>query len=394
METLSHKAEAAGAVIRMVRLLENKTGLKLQVLRSDRGGEYLNSQLKGFCAHNGIKPDWTAPYSSQQNGQAERFNRTLEEMARTQLISSGLPHQFWPYAVLISAYQRNRAPQRGTEGNKSPWELSGFGGPTDVNDLHVFGEDVFVLIPKEQRRSKLGPTSQPGRFLGYDPNSKAFKILVENQRVITNRDVTFKKGGSSVVGAATEEVAATAEDGGDDATTEEVAEIPPAEPRRSTRERRTVDRLTMSAVEINHIPEPRSFKEAEASAEALQWAAAREEEMSSIYDQGVLMPVSSLLPYGRKPLPTKFVYKVKTLADGTVERFKARLVVLGHYQKYGAVYTEVYAPTGRFTTLRALLAISAVKGLVLKQLDVKTAFLNAPLEEDIYRLRYRTVVGV
>jgi hypothetical protein len=89
-------------------------------------------------------------------------------------------------------------------------------------------------------------------------------------------------------------------------------------------------------------------------------------------------------PLEVKPVPIKWVYKIGRNADGSVERFKTRLVAKGFLQKQGVDFEEVYAPVSKQTTVRALLAVCAEKDLELEQLDVKTAFFNGHLEEEIY----------
>jgi hypothetical protein len=131
-----------------------------------------------------------------------------------------------------------------------------------------------------------------------------------------------------------------------------------------------------------YAPDPMTYEEALAGADADLWRKAMDEEMTSLLENGTWE--LGKLPEGAKALPMKWVYKIKRDAQENVERYKARLVAKGYLQREGIDFEEVYAPMSKHTTLRALLAVVAERDLVLHQLNVKTAFLNGELEEEIY----------
>ena len=128
--------------------------------------------------------------------------------------------------------------------------------------------------------------------------------------------------------------------------------------------------------------EPTTLQEAMASEEAEQWKQAMDEEIASLLENGTW--TLEELPPGMQAIPVKWTYKLKTGANGAVERFKARLVAKGYRQREGIDFDEGFAPVSKYATLRTLLAVVASDDLELHQLDIKTAFLNGMIEEEIY----------
>ncbi|GJS93947.1 zinc finger, CCHC-type containing protein [Tanacetum coccineum] len=128
--------------------------------------------------------------------------------------------------------------------------------------------------------------------------------------------------------------------------------------------------------------DPRTYNEAMQSRDAAFWKEAIDDEIGSIMENNTW--VLSDLPPGCKPLGCKWIFKRKMKVDGTIDKFKARLVIQGFRQKEGIDYFDTYAPVARITTIRLLLALAAIHNLVIHQMDVKTTFLNGDLDEEVY----------
>ena len=139
---------------------------------------------------------------------------------------------------------------------------------------------------------------------------------------------------------------------------------------------------TESASETYDDDEPSSYTEAMSRPDAAQWRAAIDSELDSLKRTGTwtLTPPAA----GRQAIGSRWVLKIKRKADGTVDKYKARLVAQGYAQKAGIDYDETFAPVAKFTSIRMLLALAAHHDFEIHQMDVKTAFLNGDLDVDIY----------
>ena len=132
----------------------------------------------------------------------------------------------------------------------------------------------------------------------------------------------------------------------------------------------------------SEIDEPNNVKEALQGPNSDKWMNAMQDELNSMYANKVWDLID--LPPGRKAIGNKWVLKVKTNADGSIERYKARLVAKGFTQEEGVDYKDTFSPVVKFNSIRLILAIVANLDLELHQMDVKTAFLNGDLSEEIY----------
>ncbi len=133
---------------------------------------------------------------------------------------------------------------------------------------------------------------------------------------------------------------------------------------------------------ITFSKKPQTMEEALNGKDAKKWEIAMQEKYDSLVvnNTWTLVP----LPKGRKPISCKWVFKIKHGVDGKVERYKARLVARGFTQTFGVDYNETFAPIAMFVLIHYILALTSIENMKIHQMDVKTAFLNGDLEEEIY----------
>ena len=146
-------------------MVEKETGMPIKPVRFDRGGEFISSELMKYCEEQGIRGFLTAPYSPQQNGVAERKNRTILDMVRTMLKSKNVPKELWAEAVQCAIYVQNRCPH--VKLNEKTLQEVWSGRKPSVSHLKVFGSIAYGHVPTQQR-TKLEDRSKKYVFIGYD----------------------------------------------------------------------------------------------------------------------------------------------------------------------------------------------------------------------------------
>lgn len=374
---MKHKSEVFEKFKEWKATVEKSTGIQIKTFRTDNGGEYTSKEFEDYLKKEGIHHELTIPKTPQQNGVAERMNRTLVESVRSMLADSKLPKRFWAEALATATYLRNRCPTTAVKG-KTPFEVL-TGKKPNVENLRIFGCDAYAHVPKDERK-KLDSKTKKSVFLGYGDGIKGYRLYDnDKKRVFYSRNVTFN------------EICGELKDDRDIDEPKVEIELQPREENtdnqiqeeqeRQVRERRPPDRYG-EWVYITQEEDPNTFSKAIKGHDADKWMQAMEAELDSLHKNEVWELTE--LPPNRKVVGSKWVYKKKQDADGNVERYKARLVAQGYNQRYGEDYDETTSPVVRFESIRTLIGLAVKKELHLHQLDVGTAFLNGELKETIY----------
>ena len=399
----------------------------IQRLRSDNGGEFVSNQFADTLIANSIKHEKSAPYSPHQNGTVERGWRTMFDMARCLLVESKLPRKFWTYAVMTAVYIRNRCFHQRTK--QTPYFLL-TGKKPNLSNMHIFGT---VCYPYNVKKSKLDDRSVIGVFLGYDKDSPAYIVYYPNSgKVLTHRVVTFTdniapvRRGDEVVennlwihdddddfpGFVPAQRDTTGEgavvniddvEAVQEAATNDV--VPPVVvPERRTnpvRNRQPPPHLNDYVLGDDNVDVadyvqdfenitfcfrasvvvPKTYKQAMSSNESSRWKEAMDDEIKSLHKNNTYSLVQ--IPKNKQIVGGRWVYSVKVEPSGR-ERYKARYVAQGFKQVHGSDYFETFAPTPKMSSVRMIMQMAVELDLLVHQLDVKTAYLHAPLDCEIY----------
>lgn len=413
---MRHKGDVYDRFREFERLIHNKFGRTMSTLRTDNGTEYRNAKMKEYLKKRGITLETTAPHTPEQNGRAERDNRTIVESARTMLHAKQLPAYLWAEATATAVYTLNRTGQSHSGGSQTPYELW-TGRKPNLGHMRVFGSDAYAYVSK-LKTTKFEARAKKLILVGYDNESTNYRLYDPvTKKVSVCRHVSFNEKSSGTGSAVlmsemqvsvplssgneepeavydenvAEAGAESEEDGAADENDElentHEGEVPErAEPKLGATPRVLRDRAMLRVpqrfeVNLAECNTPSTYEEAVSCPEAAQWIEAIEDELKAHRENGTWEFVPR--EPGRKLIDSKWVFKVLRDSEGSVLRFKARLCARGFLQRQGVDYSETFSPVVRYDSIRVLLAIITEENLEVVQFDVRTAFLHGDLEEDI-----------
>lgn len=383
---------------------EAMTGKKIKILRTDGGGEYINEAFQDYLKENGIQHQRSIRYTPQQNGVAERINRTLEEKTRSMLHSAKLPYRLWAEIWETACYLHNRSPVKALQKeNKTPQEAF-YGQKPNISNLRAIGSLAFVHIPNELR-SKLEPKTRKLTLVGYAINSKGYRIWDQDtDKIIESRDIVFDEGKLGVNEREDKETSSLFEQEyqvecilderqrkgqreflikwtgyeESDNTWEPYHHIKDTAALDQWEERQNFAML--STVIPNN--DPQTVTQALKGEDGHYWKEAMNEEYKSLIENNTWEIVPR--PQHRATIDGRWVFWTKRNIDGSVKRHKARFVARGFSQTPGSDYDETFSPVVSHSALRLIMALAVRYQLQIHQMDVKTAFLNGKIDAEIY----------
>ncbi|KAI0498161.1 hypothetical protein KFK09_021402 [Dendrobium nobile] len=413
--------------------IKNQFNKNIKTLRTDGGGEYVSIEFTNYLRSHGIAHQLSCPYTPEQNGTAERKHRHLIETTRTLLIEANIPHYLWTYALNTAVHLINRIPSRTTK-MLSPHHIL-YNKPPSYNHLKVFGCSCFPW-QRHQSLNKFSPRAPQCVFLGYSTTHKGCHCLnISTNKIITSRHVVFnetefplsvQKNTMSIphnspipplllvpskqtkhwqqttsvnpnpTTQSTPQTIQTQQTNSTHTTTSNIPTppiqtVPTNTPPviTSSKHHPMVTRLQTGNLkpkqilnllhQLNSTTDPTSYTTAH---KFEHWRKAMSEEFMALQQQGTWSLVSP--PTDQPILGCRWTFKTKRHADGSIVRYKARLVAQGNTQEYGINYEETFSPVAKMPTIRVLTALAVHNQWTIHQLDISNAFLHGYLEDTIY----------
>nr|GEW91039.1 hypothetical protein [Tanacetum cinerariifolium] len=326
---------------------------RIKKLRTDNGLGFCGDSFNALFQNYGIARHHTLVRTLQQNGVAERMNKTIMEKVRCMLSHSNLDKDFWVEATTTIAYLINPSPHRSLDGNIP--EILWSGNSVDYYNLRIFGCPIYVHVNK----GKLVPRAVKCIFLGYGSAVKGYRVWcpdLKYRKIIHSRDVTFNE---DVINNSGKDFVPP--HNVDNNHTEGKVEFE-FDVENSTHTQPPFNDEHIETQEDGNMPtSPQSQPQTE-------YLLARDRKSDKSID-----------------LQDLRIINVKDGIPGVESnRYKARYVVRGFDQCEGVDFNEVFSLIVRHTSIRVLLSTVDLQVLELEQLNVKTAFLHGHLEEEIY----------
>jgi histone deacetylase 1/2 len=438
---MQYKHEVFDIFLKFKLHVENLFSSKIKMFQSDGGSEYTNRKFQNYLAHNGIGFRSSCPGHPEQNGVAERKHRHIVDTGLTLLAHAHMSSNYWVDAFQTALYLINRLPTRVLQ-YLSPYEKLFHKSPS-YDTLRVFGCACFPYL-RPYNTNKLQFRSKRCVFLGYSLNHQGYRCLDQSTgRIYLSRHVIFDELSfpfQETINTLSAETASLDFHSPLETVTEPLPHIPlafttspdpptqnppnvpitsitpstnilitppiitePTQPNTTipnpiitetsspttnphpmvTRSRAGVSKPNPKyALTVTYDPtllEPTCYTQA---AKSEEWRKAMGAEFNALQQSGtwsLVQPTSDM-----NILPNKWVFKIKKHSDGTIERYKARLVANGFHQQEGIDYTETFSPVVKHSTIRIILALAVNHKWPIRQLDVQNAFLHGILSEEVY----------
>ncbi|KAG6572596.1 Integrase catalytic core protein [Phytophthora cinnamomi] len=423
-----NKVEATKKFEHFLVFFEKEHNCRIHVLRTDGGGEYMN--VEEFCRATGVRRQVSEANNQASNGKAERMHRTILNMARCMLFASGLPLKFWGYAVDYAAYVLNRSACSANTRRMSPIEVL-TGKCPDMAGIVTFGSPCTVY--RDPGKKAWQPRAEVGMIVGKNDETKGFKVYIPKDMVVVTtqhienvetldskqnvqlqaqlkredpelwrsieergeatqqkekvpikkkKQAKGKKKKKKAHG--TDGVGEDAEgDQGSEGAGEQLAPIAASAAPAARMQTRHMGakHVPVQVVHAVVTPDPRNYREAMRDARANKWKEAIKVEFEALESNNTWEVVAR--PRNSKLLHTKWVFKTKTHADGTVERYKGRLVVCGNEQEYGIDYIVTFSAVLDLTTGKLIFVMAHVWEVPARHGDVPSAYVKADKEEGL-----------
>ncbi|GJV77021.1 retrotransposon protein, putative, ty1-copia subclass [Tanacetum coccineum] len=341
----------------------------IKSLRSDRGGEYMSQEFLDHLMDHGIIAHRTPPYTPQHNGVLKRRNRTLLDMVRSMMSQTTLPKSLLGLCALESASHLNMVPTNMVDNTHTKiWQ----------------GKALAVLL-------KRYPKETIGYSFYYPPENKVF--VARNAEFLENSLINLEASRSleDLDVIQEEDMHPSLDTRLDHKEDDQEIDEPQSDINLIRKCPQGITALKIDCVlyvrceynkEKGDLGEPANYKAALLDHESNKWINVMNVKMQSMKDNEVWELVD--LPPDGKIVGHKWLFKKKTDMDGAVHTYKARLVAKGFTQTPGIDYEETFSPVADIRAIRILIAIAAFYDYEIWQMDVKTAFLNGYLNEEVY----------